>query len=62
MANTIFRKRSIALNHDTIVSGKGAPFGCVLFRHFQMIGRGYYAVTGTNDTTHILNYCYQGSM
>ena len=49
----IFMKRAVALSHDTIVSKKEAPFGCVVARHGEMIGTRYNAVTGTNHpTTH----------
>ena len=44
-------KLAIALSHDAIVSEKEGQFGCVLVRHGEIIGKGYNAVTGTNDST-----------
>jgi guanine deaminase len=47
----VYLREAIALAREGIGKGKGGPFGCVVVRDGQVIGRGYNLVTSTNDPT-----------
>jgi len=42
---------AIKLAEDGMKSGRGGPFGCVIVRQGEIIGRGHNRVTSTNDPT-----------
>jgi len=44
-------REAIKLAEDGMRSGRGGPFGCVIVRAGQVIGRGHNRVTSTNDPT-----------
>jgi len=46
-----FMREAARLAHDNIVAGRGGPFGAVIVRHGEVIGRGTNLVTSTNDPT-----------
>ena len=41
----------IGLANATLQSGRGGPFGCVVVRQGEIVGRGSNRVTSTNDPT-----------
>jgi tRNA(Arg) A34 adenosine deaminase TadA len=42
---------AIKLAEDSLHSGQGGPFGCVIVRRGEIVGRGNNRVTSTNDPT-----------
>lgn len=44
-------QRAIALSQESVDSGKGGPFGCVIVKEGKIIGEGNNQVTSTNDPT-----------
>jgi guanine deaminase len=46
-----FMLRAIALSKQSVASGKGGPFGCVIVKNGVIIGEGHNMVTSTNDPT-----------
>lgn len=44
-------REAIALSLDNVRSGRGGPFGAVIVRGGQVIGRGVNSVTAANDPT-----------
>ncbi|HZN34972.1 MAG TPA: deaminase, partial [Pirellulaceae bacterium] len=48
---TIFMQEAIRLAIDGARQGRGGPFGAVVVREGQIVGRGCNCVTSTNDPT-----------
>ena len=46
-----FMREAIALAAEGMRSGRGGPFGCVVVRRGEVVGRGNNRVTSTNDPT-----------
>src|SRR5262245_34319595 len=46
-----FMREAIKLAEDGMAAGQGGPFGCVIVRAGQVVGRGNNRVTSTNDPT-----------
>lgn len=46
-----FMREAIALSAEGMRSGQGGPFGCVIVKDGQVVGRGTNRVTSTNDPT-----------
>lgn len=46
-----FMREAITLAHDGSHHGQGGPFGCVVVRLGEIVGRGQNFVTSTNDPT-----------
>ena len=46
-----FLRQAIALAKQGIEAGEGGPFGCVIVKDGQVIGKGANQVTSTNDPT-----------
>lgn len=46
-----FMNEAIALSAKGIDGNEGGPFGCVIVKGNEIVGRGYNKVTGTNDPT-----------
>jgi guanine deaminase len=46
-----FMREAIKLAEDGMQSGRGGPFGCVVVRRGEVVGRGSNRVTSTNDPT-----------
>ncbi|MCH7403590.1 nucleoside deaminase [Belliella kenyensis] len=46
-----FMKQAIELSQMGMDSGVGGPFGCVIVKNGQIIGKGSNAVSSTNDPT-----------
>jgi tRNA(Arg) A34 adenosine deaminase TadA len=44
-------REAIRLAEDGMRGGRGGPFGCVVVRRGEIVGRGYKRVTSTNDPT-----------
>ena len=44
-------REAIKLAEDGMQAGRGGPFGCVIVRQGEIIGRGHNRVTSTNDPT-----------
>ncbi len=44
-------REAIQLAEDGMASGRGGPFGCVIVRSDQIVGRGNNRVTSANDPT-----------
>lgn len=51
MSNEKFMREAIKLADDGMASGRGGPFGCVVVRRGEIVGRGHNRVTSTNDPT-----------
>jgi guanine deaminase len=51
MSTEIFMHEAIKLAEDGMHAGQGGPFGCVIVRRGEIIGRGNNRVTSTNDPT-----------
>ncbi len=51
MANEKFMKAAVELALFGINSNAGGPFGCVVVKDGNIIGKGYNKVTSTNDPT-----------
>jgi tRNA(Arg) A34 adenosine deaminase TadA len=47
----IFMREAIALSLKGMKNGEGGPFGCVIVKNGEIIGRGNNCVTSTNDPT-----------
>ncbi len=47
----IFMKEAIRLSRRGMLEGAGGPFGCVIVKDEEIIGRGWNQVTSTNDPT-----------
>jgi len=48
---TAFMREAAQLAHDNVIAGRGGPFGAVIVRDGQVIGRGANLVTSSNDPT-----------
>jgi guanine deaminase len=46
-----FMRAALHLAADSVRSGRGGPFGCVIVRRGAVVGRGQNVVTSTNDPT-----------
>ncbi len=46
-----FMKEAIALSNSGICHNEGGPFGCIVVKGNEIIGRGHNKVTSTNDPT-----------
>jgi tRNA(Arg) A34 adenosine deaminase TadA len=46
-----FMREATDLAHQNVLAGKGGPFGAVIVRGGEIIGRGANVVTSTNDPT-----------
>jgi tRNA(Arg) A34 adenosine deaminase TadA len=46
-----FMREALKLAEDGVRTGRGGPFGCVVVRRGQIVGRGQNSVTSTNDPT-----------
>jgi len=46
-----FMQEAIRLADEGMHSDRGGPFGCVIVRHGEIVGRGQNRVTSTNDPT-----------
>jgi len=51
MAQEQFMREAIKLAEAGMHGGHGGPFGCVIVRAGQIVGRGHNRVTSTNDPT-----------
>jgi tRNA(Arg) A34 adenosine deaminase TadA len=49
MEHTDYMREAIRLASEGAASGRGGPFGCVIVRRGDVVGRGTNAVTSTND-------------
>lgn len=46
-----FMQQAIELSKKSLSGNQGGPFGCVIVKGDEVVGRGYNQVTGTNDPT-----------
>jgi guanine deaminase len=46
-----FLRQAIELAREGVEQGKGGPFGCIIVRDGQVVGKGCNQVTSTNDPT-----------
>jgi guanine deaminase len=46
-----FLRQAIDLAREGVEGGRGGPFGCVIVRDGEVVGRGSNGVTSTNDPT-----------
>ena len=51
MSNPTFMREAVQLAEQGMRSGRGGPFGCVVVRRGEIVGRGSNRVTSTNDPT-----------
>jgi tRNA(Arg) A34 adenosine deaminase TadA len=51
MSNATFMREAVQLAEQGMRSGRGGPFGCVVVRRGEIVGRGSNRVTSTNDPT-----------
>ena len=51
MDHVSFMHAAIGLSNDGLNAGRGGPFGCVVVRRGEIVGRGNNRVTSTNDPT-----------
>lgn len=51
MENDDFMREAIRLATEGMSAGRGGPFGCVVVRRGEIVGRGSNGVTSTNDPT-----------
>jgi len=51
MSHDNFMREAIRLADEGMQGGRGGPFGCVVVRQGQVVGRGQNRVTSTNDPT-----------
>jgi tRNA(Arg) A34 adenosine deaminase TadA len=51
MSNATFMREAVQLAEQGMRSGRGGPFGCVVVRRGEVVGRGSNRVTSTNDPT-----------
>jgi guanine deaminase len=47
----LFLRQAIELAREGVETGKGGPFGCVIVRNGEVVGKGCNGVTSTNDPT-----------
>ncbi len=46
-----FMQEAILLSHNGVVNNEGGPFGCVVVKDNEIVGRGNNKVTSSNDPT-----------
>lgn len=46
-----FMQQAIDLSRKGIATNEGGPFGCIIVREEEIVGRGWNMVTSTNDPT-----------
>jgi tRNA(Arg) A34 adenosine deaminase TadA len=46
-----FMQEAILLSHNGLLNNEGGPFGCIIVKGDEIIGRGNNKVTSTNDPT-----------
>ena len=46
-----FMKEAIALSNLGVINNEGGPFGCIVVKDDEIVGRGHNKVTSTNDPT-----------
>ena len=51
MSKEAFMQEAVRLANEGVRSGRGGPFGCVIVRNGNVIGRGNNRVTSSNDPT-----------
>ncbi len=51
MSNATYMREAVHLAEQGMRSGRGGPFGCVVVRRGEIVGRGSNRVTSTNDPT-----------
>ena len=51
MSNATYMREAVQLAEQGMRSGLGGPFGCVVVRRGEIVGRGSNRVTSTNDPT-----------
>jgi tRNA(Arg) A34 adenosine deaminase TadA len=51
MSNATYMREAVQLAEQGMRSGRGGPFGCVVVRRGEIVGRGSNRVTSTNDPT-----------
>ncbi len=51
MMDEHFLREAIRLSVEKVAAGQGGPFGAVVVRQGEIVGRGWNRVTGTNDPT-----------
>ena len=51
MSNATYMREAVQLAEQGMRSGRGGPFGCVVVRRGEVVGRGSNRVTSTNDPT-----------
>lgn len=51
MKNVAFLREAIRLSQEKMAAGAGGPFGAVIVRGDEIVGRGWNQVTSTNDPT-----------
>lgn len=51
MSHEQFMREAISLAETGMQAGQGGPFGCVIVRRGEIVGRGNNRVTSTNDPT-----------
>jgi tRNA(Arg) A34 adenosine deaminase TadA len=51
MSNESFMREAIGLSMESVRSGRGGPFGCVIVRAGKVVGRGSNEVTTSCDPT-----------
>lgn len=51
MSHETFMREAIKLADEGMRGGRGGPFGCVVVRRGEIVGRGNNRVTSTNDPT-----------
>jgi guanine deaminase len=49
--DSVYLQQAIALARQGMEAGQGGPFGCVVVRDEEVIGKGSNGVTATNDPT-----------
>lgn len=49
MSNATYMREAVQLAEQGMRSGRGGPFGCVVVRRGEIVGRGSNRVTSTND-------------
>jgi guanine deaminase len=47
----LYLQQAIDLAREGVEKGKGGPFGCVIVRNGEVVGKGCNGVTSTNDPT-----------
>src|SRR5882672_3675015 len=51
MSQEKYMREALSLAESGMRSGRGGPFGCVVVRKGEIVGRGHNRVTSTNDPT-----------